>query len=229
MRRDAESRPETVDAASSALDRAGIDHPVFAALPPETQARLTEAGTDVTLVAGAPVPSNALCFIIGGLIGVIPDPLDVCVAVSGAGSVVGLDAVCLTHPSQAGHALTDCDMFVVPADAVIACLGRARVVELCLHHTASRLQSMQVEAGCNALHSVPQRVAKWLLRLHRANHGGDLNLTQADLARLIGVQRTTVNVAARQLQVLGAARFARGKIVVQNPALLLQSACRCTA
>jgi CRP-like cAMP-binding protein len=48
-------------------------------------------------------------------------------------------------------------------------------------------------AGCNRLHDVTERLARWLLMIQ--DHTGDtlLKLTQEFLAQMIGSQRTTVS------------------------------------
>jgi CRP-like cAMP-binding protein len=96
---------------------------------------------------------------------------------------------------------------------------------------ATYLASLQAEleqsSACNALHRADQRFAKWLLRCHDRVGGGAFNLTQEDLASMLGSQRTTVNEAAQSLQKSGAIAYSRGRITVMDRAGLERAACEC--
>jgi len=86
-------------------------------------------------------------------------------------------------------------------------------------------QIMQTVA-CNSFHPIEARAARWLLTAHdRA--GTRLELTQESLAGLLGVQRTTVNAVARELQDEGLITTRRGIIEVHDRAGLEQRACEC--
>ena len=86
-------------------------------------------------------------------------------------------------------------------------------------------QIMQTVA-CNSFHPIEARAARWLLTAHdRA--GKRLELTQESLAGLLGVQRTTVNAVARELQDEGLITTRRGIIEVHDRAGLEQRACEC--
>lgn len=86
-------------------------------------------------------------------------------------------------------------------------------------------QIMQTVA-CNSFHPIEARAARWLLTAH--DRGGDrLELTQESLAGLLGVQRTTVNAVARELQDEGLITTRRGIIEVHDRAGLEQRSCEC--
>ena len=86
-------------------------------------------------------------------------------------------------------------------------------------------QIMQTVA-CNSFHSIEARAARWLLTAHdRA--GTRLELTQESLAGLLGVQRTTVNAVARELQDEGLITTRRGVIEVHDRAGLERRSCEC--
>lgn len=86
-------------------------------------------------------------------------------------------------------------------------------------------QIMQTVA-CNSFHPIEARAARWLLTAHdRA--GSRLELTQESLAGLLGVQRTTVNAVARELQDEGLITTRRGIIEVHDREGLMQRSCEC--
>lgn len=86
-------------------------------------------------------------------------------------------------------------------------------------------QIMQTVA-CNSFHPIEARAARWLLTAH--DRGGDrLELTQESLAGLLGVQRTTVNAVARELQDEGLITTRRGLIEVHDRDGLERRTCEC--
>jgi CRP-like cAMP-binding protein len=68
---------------------------------------------------------------------------------------------------------------------------------------------IQQTAACNAMHKVPARICKWLLRMHRLA-GDELPLTQEFLAQMMGVRRTSVTQVATELQRSGLISYHRG-------------------
>lgn len=84
-------------------------------------------------------------------------------------------------------------------------------------------------AGCNAIHDVAPRLARWLLLIQDRSGRDDIVLTQGDMATVIGVQRTTINAAASQLRATGAIGYRRGTVSVRNRPLLESLACECYA
>jgi DNA-binding XRE family transcriptional regulator len=86
-------------------------------------------------------------------------------------------------------------------------------------------QIMQTVA-CNSFHSIEARAARWLLTA-QDRAGNRLALTQESLAGLLGVQRTTVNAVARELQDEGLITTRRGIIEVHDRAGLEHRSCEC--
>ena len=86
-------------------------------------------------------------------------------------------------------------------------------------------QIMQTVA-CNSFHAIEARASRWLLTAQ--DRGGDrLELTQEALAGLLGVQRTTVNAVARELQERGLITTRRGTIEVLDRDGLMANSCEC--
>ena len=88
-------------------------------------------------------------------------------------------------------------------------------------------QTMQ-SVACNAFHPIEARAARWLLTAQDRS-GDELALTQSALAALLGVQRTSVNAVARQLQDEGLIRYRRGIVSVIDREELEHRACECYA
>jgi CRP-like cAMP-binding protein len=91
------------------------------------------------------------------------------------------------------------------------------------------LQLVQVSQSvlCNRMHEVDARLARWLLTSADRMESESLNLTQEFLAQMLGVQRSTVTVAAGDLQRAGLIGYSRGKIHIVDRANLTRTACEC--
>jgi CRP-like cAMP-binding protein len=96
-------------------------------------------------------------------------------------------------------------------------------------HTEAMLAQVMQSVACNTLHPVEARLARWILMCHDRTRGDVVPLTQAFLAQMLGVQRTTVSAAAQVLQSGGLIAYTRGRIDVKNRAGLEHASCECYA
>ena len=98
-----------------------------------------------------------------------------------------------------------------------------------LVHAFAYLQLVQVSQSvlCNRMHEVDARLARWLLTSADRMESESLNLTHEFLAQMLGVQRSTVTVAAGDLQRAGMIGYSRGKIHIVDRANLARRACEC--
>jgi CRP-like cAMP-binding protein len=87
----------------------------------------------------------------------------------------------------------------------------------------------QQSAACNVLHSVEQRMARWLLQMADRLDDTTLPVTQDALSQMLGVRRTTVTLMAQKLQHEGLIRYRRGRVEVANRSALQALACECYA
>jgi len=71
------------------------------------------------------------------------------------------------------------------------------------------------------------RLARWLLTSADRMESESLQLTQEFLAQMLGVQRSTVTVAAGNLQREGLIGYSRGRIHITDRAGLTARACEC--
>jgi CRP-like cAMP-binding protein len=96
-------------------------------------------------------------------------------------------------------------------------------------HAFTYLQMVQVAQSvlCNRMHEVDARLARWLLTSADRMESESLNLTQEFLAQMLGVQRSTVTVAAGELQRAGMIGYSRGKINIMDRDALTKVACEC--
>jgi CRP-like cAMP-binding protein len=87
----------------------------------------------------------------------------------------------------------------------------------------------QQTAACQALHSVEQRMCRWLLQAQDALGGDTLHLTQEFLSHLLGVRRTSVSASAHKVQAEGLISYKRGVIRILDRDRLAARACECHA
>ena len=92
-----------------------------------------------------------------------------------------------------------------------------------------RLMLLQVgqTALCNRLHTVEERLARWLLLCHDRAPGDELPLTQEFLAIMLGANRATVTTAAITLQGGGMIKYVRGLITMLGREGLEHFTCDC--
>ena len=98
-----------------------------------------------------------------------------------------------------------------------------------LVHSFLYLQMVQITQSvlCNRLHEVEARLSRWLLTSADRSESESLHLTQEFLSQMLGVQRSSVTVAAGELQRAGLISYSRGHIHILDRAGLAQRACEC--
>lgn len=101
--------------------------------------------------------------------------------------------------------------------------------DLAARHTEALLAQVMQSVACNTLHPVDARLARWILVCRDRIDHDLVALTQAFLAQMLGVQRTTVSAAAQELQRTGLITYRRGKIFVRDRDGLEHAACECYA
>lgn len=96
-------------------------------------------------------------------------------------------------------------------------------------HLFGAIQSMQIAqtAACNRLHSVHQRMARWLLMAGDRLGATTLAITHEFLSIILGTDRASVTERAIALQARGAIRYSRGKLSILDRKILLSDACEC--
>lgn len=81
--------------------------------------------------------------------------------------------------------------------------------------------------SCNAVHSIEERCARWLLTTQDRLASDVLPLTQEFLATMLGVRRPSVTLAAGSLQKAGLIHYTRGRISVLDRTGLEAASCDC--
>lgn len=105
--------------------------------------------------------------------------------------------------------------------------ARPKLRQLLTNYNEALLAQTFQTVSCNAVHAVEARCCRWILSMHDRADGDTLPLTHEFLAEMLGVQRSTVSVVARTLQMAGLIRQSRGGMTVIDRAGLEETACEC--
>ncbi|QOZ22467.1 Crp/Fnr family transcriptional regulator [Bradyrhizobium sp. CCBAU 51753] len=82
--------------------------------------------------------------------------------------------------------------------------------------------------ACNAIHSIEQRAAKWIISaMERTDGDSVVPLTHEQLSTLLGVGRSYTSRVIQSFKAEGVLETRRGAIMVRDPDRLRQRACRC--
>lgn len=99
------------------------------------------------------------------------------------------------------------------------------VQDMLLRYTQIQLVQSTRGAACNQLHTIEERLARWLLQIHDWVWDDCLPLTQEFLSYMLGVRRASVSVAASILQNAGFISYHRGEITIRDREGLEEIAC----
>ena len=80
---------------------------------------------------------------------------------------------------------------------------------------------------CAAHHRVAPRLARWLLTIQDRTAFRELPYTQEQFAERLGIRRTTINAASKELVAAGAISQFRGRTLIRDRAILKSLACSC--
>jgi CRP-like cAMP-binding protein len=94
-------------------------------------------------------------------------------------------------------------------------------------YTHALLMQIALSGGCNSLHSVQERYARWLLMMHGRMKVDVFAFTQEFLSRMLGVSRARVNIVTGALEKAGWIKHSRNQITVLDWKGLEASACDC--
>jgi CRP-like cAMP-binding protein len=96
-----------------------------------------------------------------------------------------------------------------------------------LRYTQSLITQISQTAVCNRMHSIEQRLCRWLLLCHDRGKSDMLLLTQEFIANMLSGRRQSVTVAAGHLQNAGLIEYSRGHIRILDRKGLEAATCEC--
>ena len=210
---------------------------ILAALPRDTWTRLEPSlrrillhQRDVIQESGAPV--KYVYFIESGMVSLVVESHDgsqVEIGVTGREGVVG--GLCLLGQDESFHrAIVQIpgSAFRIAADDLRAECQRSSDLRTATSEYSQLLMAQASQAAlCNRLHTVEERLCRWLLTTRDRIHSDDLELTHEFIAHMLGTRRSGVTVALGILQQAGMVDMTRGRITLQDAAQVESCACEC--
>jgi DNA-binding transcriptional regulator YhcF (GntR family) len=114
----------------------------------------------------------------------------------------------------------------------ISKLEAAKAKSASMRHIFARyadcmLAQMFQSTACNAVHSIEQRTAKWIVSAMERTEGDSVPLTHEQLATLLGVGRSYASRVIQTFKAENILETRRGSIVVRNREALQLRACLC--
>ena len=109
----------------------------------------------------------------------------------------------------------------IDADALReACRTSARLHALLLRYAQTLSTQVARTALSNAVHTVDERLARWLLMCHDRVDGDEVWLTHDFMAVMLAVRRPSVTTSLHMLEGNGFIRAERGCVVIRNRAAM---------
>jgi CRP-like cAMP-binding protein len=100
---------------------------------------------------------------------------------------------------------------------------------LLVSYSETLLSQVMQTVACNSLHSVEERLCRWLLMMHDRAEGEVLTYTHEFLAHIMGANRTSITLAAQSLKNQGLISYRRGMMQVRDREGLEAASCECYA
>ena len=211
---------------------------LLAALPAAEYTRIARSLETVplkakTLLHRAGEPIEHVYFPLGGfcsMVTVLKDGRMVEVATIGREGMVGLNAL------LNGNAMPSTAMVQGEADACYRMKAdvfrremdrRGIFYEMLTHYSQALVGFIVQSTACNAVHSVEQRLARWLLMARDRMESDHFALTQEFVAMMLGASRPTVTIVASTLQKAGLITYHRGHLEILDGARLEAASCEC--
>ncbi|MCC5653312.1 Crp/Fnr family transcriptional regulator [Nostoc sp. XA013] len=98
---------------------------------------------------------------------------------------------------------------------------------LLLRYTQALFTQVTQTAACNRMHTIEERLARWLLIVSDRVQSDTFTLTQEFIAQMLGCRRSGVTVAAGALSRSGMISYKRGTINILNREDLEHTSCQC--
>jgi CRP-like cAMP-binding protein len=89
------------------------------------------------------------------------------------------------------------------------------------------LEQVLVSVACNGAHSLKERLARWLLMMRDRCDDDALQITQALLGEMLGVQRPSITNSAEELETAGLIERGRRQVTILDRQGLVAASCEC--
>lgn len=185
-----------------------------------------------TRLASAGRRSDAAYLVTEGLVAILaraPDGAAAEAGLVGSGGLVG-------HAAALGAPFSTSDAVVLTATrgfafapAAIARLAadRPRVRRELAEYALARMAEVERLCVCAAVHTIEQRLARWLASAAAFSGDQPIEITHQQFAELFGVRRASVTTSLHLLEGEMAVRCRRGRVEIRDMARLEAASCGC--
>src|SRR5688572_18602812 len=116
----------------------------------------------------------------------------------------------------------------IAAKPLLAEFDRGKAVrDVLLRYTQAYIAQLSQNVACNRLHTIEQRLARWMLECSDRLGTDDLGMTHEFIAQMLGVRRAGVTETATVLQQRNLIQYGRKKLKITDAAGLDAVACAC--
>lgn len=105
--------------------------------------------------------------------------------------------------------------------------GSAALTRLLLRYVQALHVQVSLSAACNGRHTLPERLARWLLTARDRANSDRLPLSHDFLSMMLGVRRAGVTVAVGTLKAAGLIHNTHGQVTITNRPGLEAACCEC--
>jgi CRP-like cAMP-binding protein len=99
--------------------------------------------------------------------------------------------------------------------------------DVMLKYTQAMIAQISQNVGCNRIHGIDERCARWLLEVRARVESDELPLTHEFIAEMLGVRRAGVTESALRLKEQGLIEYTRGHIQIIDVQGLEAASCEC--
>lgn len=179
-------------------------------------------------------PGKGVCYFIeSGLVAVITrvgaEQRPIEVGMVGRAGMIGISVLFGMDTSpHTGIALTEGRALRIEAETLRRLARKADSLrELLMRYAYARVAELMQISGCNACHTLEQRLARWTLTASARLGAPSIEVTHRRLSEFLGVRRAGVTLALHVLEGNGAIRSTRGRIDIRDRARLEALSCGC--
>jgi CRP-like cAMP-binding protein len=99
--------------------------------------------------------------------------------------------------------------------------------DVMLKYTQAMIAQLSQNVGCNRLHAIDERCARWLLEVRERIESDELLVTQEFISEMLGVRRAGITEVMGRLKERGLIDYSRGHVQVIDARGLEAASCEC--
>jgi CRP-like cAMP-binding protein len=160
---------------------------------------------------------------------ILEDGKTIEIAMTGREGAVGVTAILDSHPpANWAQVLIPGKAWRVNAPALKEKIGECAAFQRNIYkYIDSYISHISQRIVCGVHHTVEERLCCWLLMIRDRCGGGDLSLTQEQIARFLGVHRPSITLITQSLREQQVIDYVRGRISIIDKQKLENLACAC--